>query len=128
MKKAVLESLASLEARLATAGQRDITQIPRGERHEIIKGHAITWLSGLDDAERVRAVDAATLLHVNGGGYRSSESRSGLEQAYGPELSDWPVEVKDRYIRNMIVSWLADLEPSELRAVDEAAKEGAGRH
>ena len=124
MKKEVYQLLNNLENRLGTAGRIDFTQIPRGERHEIIKGHAVRWLSGLHDDDRVRVIDEVVLLKMGGTGYRSMESRSGYEQQYGPELADWPIEAKDRYLRNMLISWMADLEPDELRAIDQEAKEG----
>ena len=122
MKKEVYQSLANIEARLGSAGQRDITQIPRGERKTLIRQHAIRWLAGLDDADRCKVIDEAALAHVSGMGYRGTESRSGLEQQYGPELAAWPTEAKDRYFRNMLINWLADLEPDELRAIDQEAE------
>lgn len=132
MKKEVYQLLNNLESRIGTAGQRDLTQISRGERHEIIKGHAVRWLSGLDPDDRCKVIDEATLAHVNGGGYRTMESRSGLEQQYG-SFEDWPAEVRAAYLREQLISWMSHLEPAELQAVDEAAaaqaaKEGADKH
>ena len=133
MKKEICTLLSNLEDRIGTAGKFDPTIYSREERKELIKEHAVKYLAGLDDDDRVRCIDEVILIRMGGNGWRSAESRSGLEQAYGPELSDWPTEAKDRYLRNMLISWMADLEPADLKAVDEAAaaqaaKEGADKH
>jgi hypothetical protein len=128
VKKEVSVLLNNLESRIGDVGRFDPTIYSREERKELIKEHAIKYLAGLHSDDRCKVIDEVVLLKMGGTGYRSMESRSGLEQAYGPELSDWPTEAKDRYLRNMLISWMADLEPADLKAIDEAAAKEADRN
>ena len=127
MKKELLKSLDNLEARLYSAVELNISALSTEERQERIKHLAIGWLANLAEPERCQVIDEAALLHAEGSFYSGAESRSAYEAEFGNSVEKWPSEVRQKYLNDLLVGWLASLSPDDLSSIAGQSK-GADMH